>query len=50
MYPRIPWEKVADPKESAEHTMGITVLECDSYIDNCFYPILTLFIISFDVN
>ena len=27
MYPRIPWELVAEPLESAEHTLGITVLD-----------------------
>jgi len=50
MYPRIPWEKVTVPKGSAEHTMGITVLQYDSYSDDCIYPVLTLFIISVDVN
>jgi len=30
--------------------MGITVLQYDSYNDVCIYPILTLFIISVDVN
>ena len=27
MYPRIPWELVADPLGSAEHTLGTTALE-----------------------
>jgi hypothetical protein len=27
MYPWIPWELVADPKGSAEHTSGTTALE-----------------------
>jgi hypothetical protein len=26
MYPRIPWELVADPLGSAEHTLGTTAL------------------------
>jgi hypothetical protein len=26
MYPRIPWELVADPVRSAEHTLGTTAL------------------------
>ena len=27
MYPRIPWELVADPLGYAEHTLGTTVLD-----------------------
>jgi hypothetical protein len=27
MYPRIPWELVADPLCTAEHTLGTTALE-----------------------
>jgi len=27
MYPRFPWELVADPKGSAEHALGTTVLD-----------------------
>ena len=50
MYPRISWEKVMDTTESAEHAMGITVLQYDSYNDDCTYPILILFIISVDDN
>jgi len=30
MYPRIPWELVADPLESAEHTLGTTALVCST--------------------
>ena len=50
MYSRIPWEKVADPKGTAEHSTGIAALECTSYSDSCIYPILTLFIFSLDVT
>jgi hypothetical protein len=31
MYPRIPWELVADTLRSAEHTLGTTVLEHQLY-------------------
>jgi hypothetical protein len=31
MYPRIPWELVADPLGSAEHTLGTTALEHQHY-------------------
>jgi hypothetical protein len=31
MYPRIPWELVADPLGSAEHTLGTTALEHQLY-------------------
>jgi len=31
MYPRIPWELVADPLGSVEHTLGTTALEHQLY-------------------
>jgi hypothetical protein len=37
MYPRIPWEMVADPLRSAEHTLGTAAIDFKSvhYVKCC---------------
>jgi hypothetical protein len=32
MYPRIPWEQVADPLGSAEHTLRTTYLDDSQFL------------------
>ena len=39
MYPRIPWELVADPLESADYTLGIDVVGHMLY--NIFYVLFS---------
>jgi hypothetical protein len=38
MYQRIPWEQVAEPKGSAEHTLGTTAVNCSKIIKIQYRP------------